>query len=58
MLLGHWMAGGVVSRITRTWNEHWLVLPQSSLASHRTVVSPTGSGVPTGGTQAIVTFVS
>jgi hypothetical protein len=58
MLLGQVITGGVVSRITRTWNEHWLVLPQSSRAVQFTVVSPTGSGVPTGGTQVIVTFVS
>jgi hypothetical protein len=50
MLAGQFNAGGCVS-LTVTSNEHWLVLPDASVAVHVTVVVPTGKLEPLDGSQ-------
>jgi hypothetical protein len=39
---------------TFTWNVHWAVLPDESVAVHVTVVEPTLKQVPDGGVQLAV----
>ena len=50
-LVGQTMLGGVVSRATRTWNEHELWLVQPSVAVQVTTVRPGGNTLPDGGWQ-------
>src|SRR5258705_6278835 len=54
---GQAICGAVVS-CTRTLNEQVLVLPLSSVATQRTVVSPGRNSDPDGGTQFNATLVS
>src|SRR5881628_2722490 len=57
MFVGQVICGGVVS-CTRTVNAQALVLPLASVATQRTVVSPSGNSAPDGGTQTGATLLS
>jgi hypothetical protein len=58
MFDGHWITGGVVSRVTRTRNVQVVRLVQSSVAVQVTVVVPTGNRLPEAGAQATATLGS
>src|SRR5688572_20451675 len=58
MFDGHWMTGGITSRVTVTVKAQVARLVQSSVAVQLTVVVPTGKRLPDGGEQVTATFVS
>ena len=58
MLEGHWMTGGVVSRVTRTRNVQVVRFVQSSVAVQVTVMLPSGNKLPDAGEHVTATLAS